>query len=445
MSVVSLPICPKFAPLFTDELSTIVMDSGRTTGKTTTTEEAVISDMRVSPLNNVMYCRADRNDLNRCFGSMLVTMQMMGVADEFASMSSPFKIWHKKSGATCYFLGINGKVEEYVNATKGFVPARASLKYFIIDECQEVRSKAHIEGARSTANKFLLPNGKTIFMLNPPPTKQHYIHDFVRNEIANGAIRIYTTWKDIRELLKATTIAEIEKMERNNPLLYRYWYLGEVVNLAGLVYPQLKREKHVVNFWNLIQQGDFPTELVIGLDEGTKRDSTCATPLVIMASGKAVVVDLYEYSPTDRTSQQGESGVLSPSEQARRLFHWLQTLFERFPNLARVPRTWIFECAEGGQQLNAQFVQDYGEVTVFVKKKSIWGDVKRVRNMLSEGLLYFHVAPDVNTETLLSDMENYIIDEKTNDIKKNQREDSIDSLEYATKLYFDRPIARRTY
>ena len=56
--------------------------------------------------------------------------------------------------------------------------------------------------------------------------------------------------------------------------------------------------------------------------------------------------------------------------------------------------------------------------------------------------MHFHVAPNVNTETLLVDMENYVIDEKTNDIKKNQREDSIDSLEYATKLYFDKPIRR---
>ena len=93
--------------------------------------------------------------------------------------------------------------------------------------------------------------------------------------------------------------------------------------------------------------------------------------------------------------------------------------------------------------LKAQFEQDYGEEAYLVANKSIWGDVKRVRNMLSEGLLFFHLAPNVNTERLIEDMENYVIDEKTNDIKKNQREDSIDSLEYATKLYFDRPVDRR--
>ena len=62
--------------------------------------------------------------------------------------------------------------------------------------------------------------------------------------------------------------------------------------------------------------------------------------------------------------------------------------------------------------------------------------------MLSEDILFFNTVGGVNTEILISDIENYVIDENTNDIKKNQREDTIDSLEYATKLYYDRPIAR---
>ena len=40
----------------------------------------------------------------------------------------------------------------------------------------------------------------------------------------------------------------------------------------------------------------------------------------------------------------------------------------------------------------------------------------------------------------MADIENYVFDEKTNTIKKGQRDDTIDSLEYATKLYYDMPI-----
>ena len=90
--------------------------------------------------------------------------------------------------------------------------------------------------------------------------------------------------------------------------------------------------------------------------------------------------------------------------------------------------------------LRLQFMQDTGENTSLVTQKSIMGDVKRVRSMLSEGLLLFHDAPDVTTSVLISDIENYVFDEKTGDIKKQQRDDTIDSLEYATKLYFNTPM-----
>ena len=68
------------------------------------------------------------------------------------------------------------------------------------------------------------------------------------------------------------------------------------------------------------------------------------------------------------------------------------------------------------------------------------GDVKRVRNMLAEKILLFNVDGLGNTMTLIEDIENYVFDEKTGDIKKQQRDDTIDSLEYATKLYYNVPL-----
>lgn len=91
--------------------------------------------------------------------------------------------------------------------------------------------------------------------------------------------------------------------------------------------------------------------------------------------------------------------------------------------------------------LRLQFVQDSGENTCLVTEKSIMGDVKRVRSMLSEGILFFHTDATNNTMQLVKDIENYVFDEKTGSIKKGQRDDTIDSLEYATKLYYNAPLA----
>ena len=80
------------------------------------------------------------------------------------------------------------------------------------------------------------------------------------------------------------------------------------------------------------------------------------------------------------------------------------------------------------------------EECINVGNKNIMGDIKRVRSMLSEGILLFHSDVNVNTEQLMQDIENYVFDEKTNTIKKGQRDDTIDSMEYATKLYYDAPL-----
>ena len=303
------PICPKFEPLFDSERRTIIMDSGRSSGKTTTVEEAAVFFMTQSKKNNVWFCRAEQGDLRKkAFASLWATIQTMGLEEFFTYSLSPLEV-RCKSGSICYFSGINGQVDDDVNATKGFVPQFRSLKMFVLDEANETKCEAHITAAETTANKFLINGSKVVYMYNPPPNKQHYIHAWAAKKKREGATRIYTTWEDIYTLLKPATISEIEKMRRTDPLFYRYWYLGEVVNFSGLVYPQLKREKHVVNFFDLLKAGDFPTELVIGLDEGTVRDSTCATPLAIMASGRSVVMELFDYSPTVRAAYQGETGI----------------------------------------------------------------------------------------------------------------------------------------
>lgn len=422
----------------------LILTSGRVSGKTQHSEIAIVKELR-DGFGDVWYVRSEDGDIRgSIFTSLLGTIAKMGYSysnkgnPDFKVSYSPFEITCTKNGNKVQFFAIN----KDINRTKGKMPPSGKLQRVIVEEANELDSGIYIDALLSTAVRFFDVGSKMVYQYNPPMTKQHWVFDYFRKREQKGARRIYTTWEDLARqgLLTPATVAEILATKKTDPLMYRYWYLGEVVSLSGLVYPQFNRQKHCLNFFNLLADGDYPLELICGLDEGTVNDSTCITALCVMASGKAVVIDLYEYSPTDRTAGQGESGSLSPSEQSRRIFAWLEDLLHRFPQLQRTPRVWIFESAEGGQMLRAQFVQDYGENTCLVTNKSIWGDVKRVRNMLSEGILYFNTSPGTKTEILINDIENYIIDEKTNDIKKNQREDTIDSLEYATKLYFDRPL-----
>lgn len=428
---------PPYAPLFDPTVREVVEASGRVTAKTTSNEILAVSLMLKSRKNNVWYCRAEKNDIRETiFSSMLSTIQMMGLEKVFSVSLSPFRITCKKTGAICYFSGINGKTDSDVNATKGFTPALKSLILCILDEADQVKHANHITGWEATAARFMLPNGKYIFAYNPPMSRSHWANAFFGNKVRNGATRIYCTWQDITALLTDKTIEIIENYRKSDPEYYRYFYLGENVVFRGMVYPQFKRTIHLCNIYELLGRGDKVTELNIGIDEGAVFDSTCAAPLAIMASGLCVCLDCFENDPVLYPSQ-------AATEQSRRLWEWYCDLLRHFPFLGSVQTRWIFECAEGGQLLRNQFMLDnnLGESDCLkVTNKSITGDIKRVRNMLAERILLFHVDDQVNTMQLVEDIENYMFDEKTNEVKKGQRDDTIDALEYGTKLYYNTPI-----
>lgn len=434
MQTVSVTVPKPYAPLFDRTVKEIVEPSGRVSGKSTSNEILAVSLMRERRENNVWYCRAEKADIrDTIFASMIATIQMMRLESEFVWSVSPFQITCLTTGARCYFSGINGKTDDDLTATKGFTPQGKTLALCILDEADEVKHPNHIEAWLSTAVRFLLPYGKVVFAHNPPVSRSHWVVDFFGKRIDDGAVQIKCTWKDIAKLLPARTIEDILRKKRNDPEGYRYWYLGEPVNFRGMVYPQLKRDEHIVNIWQLLNEGDRVVEVVIGLDEGTANDSTCATPLAIMMSGRAVVLDCFENDPLI-------AGQQAPTQQSEALQNWLKTLIARYPFIRGLRRRWIFECAEGGQMLKLQFENDTGENCTLVTNKSIVGDILRVRSMLAEKILLFHVAPDNNTMQLVKDMETYQNDEKTNMPKKGQRDDTIDSLEYATKLYYNRPM-----
>ena len=425
-----------YVPLFDESITEIVEPSGRCTAKTTSNEIYAIIQMCAARQNNVWYCRAEKGDIrDTVFASMIVSIQLMGLERFFKWSLSPFVITCTLTGARCYFSGINGKTDDDMTATKGFTPQGGTLAVCIIDEADQVKHYNHITAWESTAYRFMLPHGKIIYAYNPPMNRNHWAYTFFGDKIKNGATRIYATWEDIRKLLPEKTIQQIVKFRRDDPEYYRYWYLGEPVNFKGMVYPQFNRAKQCRDVFQFFAERDAITEIIIGIDEGTAFDSTCATALAIFRSGRALVMDCHEIDPV-------ATGQKAPTEASRALYEWLVRMLDLFPFLQQIPRRWIFECAEGGQQLKLQFEHDFGENCCLVTQKSITGDIKRVRSMLADGVLFFYSVPGKNTtELLMADIEGYVFDEKTGLPKKQQRDDTIDSLEYATKLYYDVPLA----
>ena len=253
--MINVPI--QYAPLFDPNVSEIVEQSGRNSGKSTNNEVLAISLMLQSKYNNVWYCRAESGDIrSTIYSSLISTIQLMNVEKLFEWSLSPLKVTCLATGAICYFSGINGKTDDDVTATKGFTPQYKTLALCILDEADQVKHYNHITGWTSTAARFLLPYAKTIYAFNPPLSRSHWVYKFFGDKVKNGATHIYSTWEDIRELLSSRAIADIEKFKRDDPEYYRYWYLGEPVNFRGMVYPQFKRETHVVNVFRFMGERD---------------------------------------------------------------------------------------------------------------------------------------------------------------------------------------------
>ena len=432
------PIIPKnFMPLMKSNAENgthrFSVRGGRYSGKTETVIRDALDGFISIKGANIVLARADDCDFRKTtFATVKKVLHEFGIAPYCDIPKRVGDIVFKPNGNIIRFIATGGDEHR----TKGLDFENGYVHRFIHDEAQELSEDYEVKGAEKTLLRLMGETTKWIYIYNPPPNKGEFANVYFPEQVRAGrAIEIYSSWKDIYRLLPKEVISEIEKDKAQDYNYYLYEYMGHPLASKGLVYPQFRRDKHVVNIYNLLAQGDKVSELVLGLDEGTVYDSTCVTALAIIFSGRAVVLDCYENDPLILGQQ-------SPSQQSKALIAFTNDLLFKFSFLRLVQRRWIFECAEGGQMLMLQFEQDtYGtEACEKVTQKNIMGDIKRVRSMLSEGVLLFHVADNVNTERLCADIENYVFDEKTNTVKKGQRDDTIDSLEYATKLYYDSPI-----
>lgn len=432
------PIIPKnFTPLLQTNKQNgthrFSIKGGRYSGKTTTVIEEALDGFVTIKGANIVLARADDCDFRKTtFASVKKALNKYGIADYCDIPKRVGDIVFRPNGNIIRFIATGGDEHR----TKGLDFEHGYVHRFIHDEAQELQEAFEVKGAEKTLLRLMGETTKWIYIYNPPPNKGEFANVYFPELVRTGrAIEIYSSWQDIYKLLDKEVIAEIEKDKAQDYNYYLYEYMGQVVASKGLVYPQFRRDKHIVNIYDLLAQGDRVSELILGLDEGTVYDSTCVTALAVMYSGRAVVLDCFENDPLIEGQQ-------SPSQQSRALIAFINDLIMRFPFLNLVRRRWIFECAEGGQMLMLQFEADtHGTEDVQkVTQKNIMGDIRRVRSMLSEGVLLFHIAPNANTERLCADIENYVFDEKTNTVKKGQRDDTIDSLEYATKLYYDSPI-----
>ncbi|MCX4361785.1 MAG: phage terminase large subunit [Clostridia bacterium] len=418
---------------------TYIGKSGRSTGKTTNSELAIAQDI-VTGKGDIWYCRSELGDIrSSIFSSMQSTIRKLGFTlsgrdrkADFYVCASPFEITHNKTGNKIQFFAIN----KDINRTKGFFPPSGKLQRIVVEEANEVDESKYITALETTANKYINSNSKFVYNLNPPETKQHWSVKFFDDKIKNGATLLYTTWEHLAEagLLSPAMIADILKMKRDAPLFYRYWYLGDIVKMTGLVFPMFDEDKHVVHIKDRSKVQSITSQIIIAGDAANKNDPTAVEFICVLNTGQLLVLDAFYYDPKIH-------GQTDDVELGQKICDWFEDVHRKYPGLRYKRHSGTIDNANWNL---IQMLQQSKAMGFFkwypATDKMILRDVNRLRVLLRNDMLLFNVESDNQVQCIVDEFENFVYDEKSGEIKTNQSDHGIDATKYGTLLYTNTQI-----
>ena len=92
----------------------------------------------------------------------------------------------------------------------------------------------------------------------------------------------------------------------------------------------------------------------------------------------------------------------------------------------------------------------YGYTCQAVRAKKVWQDIQRFQDLLDEGLFYcvsggykdYYTREDLPNDPFLDEIENYVYDPVTNDIKDDQVDHILKAVIYAVKSMYVEPRMR---
>lgn len=428
-----------FASLGIEPLNVInqyVLQSGRISGKTTIAREYCMFRLMTVNGANIVVTRAESNDIRLTVFSgfvKLINEITNNHPDEYFNIRySPFEITFKPNGNKIYFIAINGDI----NRTKGLEIPKGYIDVVWHEECNECDKADFIEAADLTFLRFFKKCSKTLYAFNTEQLRSHWSNSFFKDKInRNLAIKVYGTWKDIAKYLDGSTIRKILDDRNKDIKYYRYWYLGHLVSLNGLVFPQFNRKKHVITELEEDKIYYSLTSIIICIDAANKNDATSANLLGVMADGRIIILHSFYYDPKGREGQSGY-GQKDDIEIARLICDWSIKWKSKFLRIESLPTYGIVDNANWNlmQMLAGTFELGYVN-WMPATNKNILRDTKRLQNLFATDAILFYLCSGSDIQCGINEIEAYMYDEKTNDIAKGQSDHFIDALKYGTFAY----------
>lgn len=234
-----MELCPKFAPLFTDNIEDkryYQCYGGRGSGKSFAVAVKAITCTYSDYGHRVLYLRqvmATSDDST--IADVRLCIQLMGVEDHFSYKANQFTNLY--TGSTISFKGIRSSGSQTAK-----LKSLSGITTLIMEEAEEIESFEEF----SKVDESIRVKGKplkVILVYNPGSALKSWIHkEWFTNgkpnqERLHDTVYIHTTYKDNLKNLAPSTIKRYEDLRVTNPTYYVHTILAEwTLDSANRVY-----------------------------------------------------------------------------------------------------------------------------------------------------------------------------------------------------------------
>jgi len=455
-----IEVAQVFAPIFQFRHRFVFLNTGRLGGKTHIASQIVFSLIASNENRDVIFCRDAYSDLEKTsYQNIKNFIISKGFESGFDFKKEPLRIINKFTNGTIYFEGIGGAD---TSRTRSFTPSNPLIA-IIYDELQEARSQESIEQANASFRRYLdKEHGVIMHLFNPPPVNSHWINIYWNlKKQDRDWLCIKSDYRDIAKFVSDLDLKEILKMKHQDPDRYKWLYLGETGGGFGSVYPQFRREKHLIPYMKLIEQygytegsgmseeakclrfGQRIHALVIGGDGAVTHDATSFNANFLMQDGRMIVAEPFHYDPQ-------KSGQRSSYELMPYILKWLDYLDKRYQLLAqRIPIIFSIDSASTELIRMVRFnlddryqVYSYGKQTVldmvgvvqtsFAKNMVLIMDFGGIMDWVSGRFMK-------GEQPLVVALENLIWNDKQTGFDPSVPNDASDSETYAINFIYRNP------
>lgn len=378
----------------------IILTSGR--AGTKSSFAAIRGDYQIvaDAHGSVVVLRKHHNKLRKTvYKEMLRGINRLEIPkNKFYITRSPMEITYNRHGTTMYFAGSDG-----IDDTKGIIDEDKPIKLVIVDELTEFFDDG--EGEEELANieaTFVRGNSsgfQMIYLYNPPKNPNAPINQWCKKmEQRDDCIHIHTDYRDVpSEWLGQDLIDTALEMEKNDPKMYRWVWLGESTGVDDLIYYMFcdaHRREPDASHYKLIG---------IGVDYGQQNATTYQAAGININKRKIEGLDEFYHSGRESGRQK------SPSDYAKELIKFTDALHEEYSCNAFY--VYIDPSAKGLAEEIKRLAMQTRQYGIVIKdaENDVAVGIQRVQKCLT----YQIMSVSGNQENLIREMGTYEYDPKS--------------------------------